>query len=152
MRTRKQTRKIQKRGKPVVRTVGKPVTRGRKRKALSPSELNYFRKLLEAKKADLLGEVNKRLQEGQHNERVEVMDAADQALDAYENELHYDISDAERKFLEDVDEALKRIAEGTFGLCVQCGQPISKERLKAMPSARLCIACKQAQEHTHVSV
>ncbi len=113
-------------------------------------ELKFFRQLLEEKKKDLMHEVEKRLQEGQATQRVEVMDAADQALDSYESELHYGINDAERKFLDDVEEALLRVQEGLFGTCAQCGSVISKQRLKAMPSARLCITCKQAQEKTRV--
>jgi DnaK suppressor protein len=118
---------------------------------LPKSELNFYRKLLEEKKADLMNEVEKRIKEGQESERGEVMDSADQALDSYESELHFGINDNERKFLEDVELAILRIQEGIFGICSSCSQSISKERLKAMPSARMCIGCKQAQERVRVS-
>ena len=119
-------------------------------KSLPKLQLRVFRKMLEDKKVDLMHEVEKRLQEGQNTERVEVMDSADQALDSYESELHYGINDAERKLLEDVEEALQRIQEGSFGVCANCGDPISMVRLKAMPSARLCIECKQSQERSRL--
>ncbi len=43
--------------------------------------------------------------------------------------------------LEDVEAALARLADGTYGLCESCGQPISSARLEAMPAAKRCIAC-----------
>lgn len=45
--------------------------------------------------------------------------------------------------MEDVRAALKKIEQGTYGLCERCGQEISPERLEAIPAARLCISCKQ---------
>ena len=43
--------------------------------------------------------------------------------------------------LGEVDRALEKVDEGTYGLCDDCGQPISSERLEAMPSATLCVTC-----------
>jgi RNA polymerase-binding protein DksA len=45
-----------------------------------------------------------------------------------------------------IDQALKRIRNGTYGNCHECGKPIQKRRLSAVPHARLCIECKQAEE------
>ena len=47
-----------------------------------------------------------------------------------------------RAAVEDIDLALAKIANGTYGTCESCGQPIPKARLKALPQARLCVACK----------
>jgi RNA polymerase-binding transcription factor DksA len=44
--------------------------------------------------------------------------------------------------VEDIDRALAKIDEGTYGICERCGKPIPKERLKALPYAALCVACK----------
>jgi DnaK suppressor protein len=44
--------------------------------------------------------------------------------------------------VEDIDKALAKIDAGTYGICERCGQPIPKERLKALPYAALCVACK----------
>lgn len=48
--------------------------------------------------------------------------------------------------LRDIDEALKRMASGTYGICSDCGRPISQERLTAQPAARLCLPCKELFE------
>ena len=45
-----------------------------------------------------------------------------------------------------IDAALKRIEEGTFGACVNCGEAISEERLAALPWATMCIDCKRLEE------
>lgn len=47
-----------------------------------------------------------------------------------------------RAAVEDIDHALAKIQSGTYGTCERCGQPIPKARLKALPQARLCVACK----------
>ena len=44
--------------------------------------------------------------------------------------------------MEDIDKALVKIDAGTYGICERCGQPIPKERLRALPYAALCVACK----------
>ncbi|MBI4127893.1 MAG: TraR/DksA C4-type zinc finger protein [Parcubacteria group bacterium] len=47
------------------------------------------------------------------------------------------------KSLEEVDQALGRIAQGTYGICEQCKKPIEVERLKAFPAARMCLTCEK---------
>jgi DnaK suppressor protein len=51
-----------------------------------------------------------------------------------------------RENLQLVEEALRRIDDGTYGVCESCGQPIGKLRLQAFPRATLCLQCKQRQE------
>jgi len=48
--------------------------------------------------------------------------------------------------LAQIDRALARIKDGTYGICVRCAEPIAPERLEAMPEADLCIACKEREE------
>lgn len=50
-----------------------------------------------------------------------------------------------------IERALKRIALGTYGICVSCGQPIERERLGAYPTANRCAACQRAYEHDHAT-
>ena len=51
-----------------------------------------------------------------------------------------------RESLGQVDRALARIEDGTYGVCVRCGDTIAPERLEAMPEAELCISCKEREE------
>jgi DnaK suppressor protein len=59
-----------------------------------------------------------------------------------ERERDLALSAQARASVEEIDRALARIDAGTYGICDQCGQPIPKARLKALPSATLCVACK----------
>lgn len=54
--------------------------------------------------------------------------------------------DAHRKLMLDIDEALRKIQEGTYGTCEDCGEEISEKRLSVMPTATLCISCKESRE------
>jgi len=52
----------------------------------------------------------------------------------------------ERKLLYELDDVLKKIEEGTFGICEDCKNLIAKNRLKAIPHARLCVKCQEKRE------
>ena len=70
---------------------------------------------------------------------------ADMATDLYDREFSLGLAEGERERLYALDEALKRIDDGTYGICEICGEEISKGRLKVMPHARYCI--KHQEEH-----
>jgi DnaK suppressor protein len=61
--------------------------------------------------------------------------------------FHLRIRDRERKLISKIKEALDRLDQGTFGICEECGEDISEERLKARPVTTLCINCKKRQEN-----
>jgi DnaK suppressor protein len=71
---------------------------------------------------------------------------ADMATDSMEMETAYLIGAASGEILEDIDEALRNIDKGSYGMCERCGEPIARDRLEAVPYARLCLACKSEQE------
>jgi len=72
---------------------------------------------------------------------------ADMASDLYDRELSLEITETERERLYALDDAIKRIDEGTYGKCDMCGSEIPKLRLKAMPQAQYCIKCQQKREN-----
>ena len=71
---------------------------------------------------------------------------ADTASDDYERDFSLGRATDEQRMIYDIDEALKRIRDGSYGKCVQCGKSIPKTRLKALPYAELCIVCKKSKE------
>ncbi|OGC92869.1 MAG: hypothetical protein A2W25_06735 [candidate division Zixibacteria bacterium RBG_16_53_22] len=71
---------------------------------------------------------------------------ADQGTDAMEREKAFLFASKQGRLLYHIDEALRRIRNNTYGNCAECGQPISPERLTAVPHARMCIKCKEAEE------
>lgn len=121
-------------------------SRKNEKELLGKKELKTFEEALAQEKEILNAKVKKHIEEGKEAYHEEVADLADQASDSYESEILYGLSDAERKYLEDVEGALKRIKEGNFGICVSCSSNIGMERLKALPTAKLCIKCKGKSE------
>lgn len=71
---------------------------------------------------------------------------ADMASDDYEREFSLGRASDEQETLYSIDEAMKRVEDGTYGLCIQCGKAIPKKRLKAVPHTSLCIDCQKGNE------
>jgi RNA polymerase-binding protein DksA len=71
---------------------------------------------------------------------------ADVASDHYEREFNLGLVSNERRTLMEIDEALKRIEEKTYGLCLMCEKPIAKRRLNAIPYASCCKKCQEKLE------
>jgi len=71
---------------------------------------------------------------------------ADRATDQSEREKTFMLSSKNQRYLYHIDEALRRIKDKTYGKCQICGEDISPQRLSAVPHARLCIQCKEAEE------
>jgi DnaK suppressor protein len=72
-------------------------------------------------------------------------DLADQASGNNEVHIQLKLKQTDAKILQAIEEALVRMEKGTFGVCRDCGEPISRARLEAIPWTRVCISCKQKQ-------
>jgi RNA polymerase-binding protein DksA len=68
---------------------------------------------------------------------------ADTATVTVDREIDYTLEENSEHVLREIDAALKRIEEGTFGICRTCGKPIEPERLELLPYATQCIECKR---------
>jgi DnaK suppressor protein len=73
-------------------------------------------------------------------------DSADQAAAEYERQTLAHKADMARQTIRNLNEALKRITQGNFGECAQCGGEIESKRLEAIPTARYCLKCQGARE------
>jgi DnaK suppressor protein len=71
---------------------------------------------------------------------------ADTATETYDRELDYTLEENSEHVLADIDAALKRIEDGTYGVCTNRGEQIPVERLEALPWATLCIDCQRERE------
>lgn len=71
---------------------------------------------------------------------------ADTATETYMRELDEGLEENADHLIDEVEAALQRIEDGTYGTCVACDKPIAEERLEAVPWATLCIDDKRAQE------
>ena len=73
-------------------------------------------------------------------------DQADAGTKTFEREHELSLANNSRDLLAQVDRALSRLDNGTYGVCENCGQPVGKARLQAFPRATLCVTCKQREE------
>lgn len=115
-----------------------------KRKSpFSKSQLDRFRKILQTKRAELAGEVT-----GLENEALRASSGslshtpshmAEQGTETADQSLSLDLAAQERKLIREIDEAIKRIDEGVFGLCELTGKPIPADRLEELPWTRYSI-------------
>lgn len=71
---------------------------------------------------------------------------ADLGSDTMEREKEFLVASAEGRMLRDIDDALRKIHRKQYGKCELCGDAIPRERLEAVPQARLCIRCKEEEE------
>jgi len=105
------------------------------------NQIQHFRRELEAKRAEL---VHQRDAEGIIIERA--ADSMDELILANERDLIVERLNREANLLRQVSDALDRITTGEFGICLECGEPISTRRLKALPWAALCLPCQEAAD------
>lgn len=73
---------------------------------------------------------------------------ADMATDNFNQEFNLDLASSEQQILNQIDAALRKIGEGTYGVCETCSKPISQKRLLAVPYTALCIKCQEEEEKT----
>ena len=75
-----------------------------------------------------------------------VEDIGDESESDLERSTAFDLAGRESQLIEEIDEALQRIDDGTYGQCARCGKPIDEKRLEAMPTARYDAECQAAIE------
>lgn len=115
-----------------------------KEKRLSPAEIEEFKAMLLAKLYEILGNVVSMEDETLRKENSNLSNMpthmADIGTDNFDLENTLNLMESERKILAEIDDALGRIENGTYGVCEGSGEPIPKERLQAIPWARYCVA------------
>ena len=111
---------------------------------MNQKETNFFRSLLHQRMQELLSEAGKTV-EGM-DEEENFPDPTDRAALETDRNFILRIRDRERKLIFKIQEALRRLEEGEYGICESCGEEIGIARLKARPVTTLCIDCKSIQE------
>ncbi|HXG62932.1 MAG TPA: TraR/DksA C4-type zinc finger protein [Planctomycetota bacterium] len=119
------------------------------REVLAPEELERFEALLRERRTELLERLG-RLERESTSETGEISTLpnhlADLGTDQFEQTLALELRSEEARELREIDEALARLREGTYGRCEDCGRPIARERLEAIPYARQCRNCRLKEE------
>lgn len=123
-----------------------------KKKKYTKKELESFKKKILAERDRImeeLGRIHESIKKAAVEEGTNLTYSnhlADQGTDGMEKEKLYYYASQEGFYLRALDEALERIERGIYGKCESCEELIPKMRLNAVPSARLCIKCKSAEE------
>jgi DnaK suppressor protein len=107
--------------------------------------LEFFRRLLNDRKAALLKEAGVNL-EALIDDREALADTIDIASEETDREFSLRLQDRERRLIHKIEEAIQRVDDGTYGVCVACGEDIDERRLMARPVATHCIDCKTEAE------
>jgi DnaK suppressor protein len=112
---------------------------------MSKEQLEHFRRILSLWKQDLMQEVDRTMLH-MKDEAANFPDPNDRATQESEFSLELRTRDRERKLIRKIDEALKRIEDGTYGFCLETGEPIGIKRLEARPVATLSVEAQERRE------
>lgn len=120
---------------------------------MSKQELEEFRRMLLDKRREIMGSLDDMQDEVEDENQTQQVHMssmpthpADIGTEAYSQDLSLHLMQRERDLLIEVDEALRRIEDGTYGVCLATGKPIGKQRLQAKPWARFCLEYARQQE------
>lgn len=120
---------------------------------MTKKDLKVYKKLLTDVRDNIIDQIKHISEDTQKTQREASGDIsgysfhmADVATDTYDREFSLGLASNDRQLLYDIDDAIKRIDEGNFGSCEECGKPITKSRLKAIPYTKLCLGCQKKQE------
>ena len=130
-----------------------------KKEGLSAADIERFKQTLLEKRREIVGDVHEIHEEALKKSRLDAsgdlssmpIHMADLGTDNYEQEFALGLMDSERKLLLEIDDALRRIANGTYGICEGTQKPIKKARLEAKPWARYCVDYARMLEQGLVS-
>ncbi|MDK1032402.1 MAG: TraR/DksA family transcriptional regulator [Planctomycetia bacterium] len=121
---------------------------------MQAQESKEFKKLLLSKRRILAGDVDvmheetlkKTRQEATGNLSKMPRDMADIGTDNFEQDMTLELIENDEATLREIDEAIRRIADKTYGTCPSCNKSIKKTRLRALPHAKHCIKCQRLEE------
>lgn len=125
-------------------------TRSKKAVKKKANAEEALRRRLTEQRKEILNLYEHDLRVGQEASDEGSEDIVDRANNSYNREFMFALSDSERLILLEIDHAIDRLDEGTYGSCLNCEQSIPKVRLRAVPWARYCIDCQERVEQGQV--
>jgi len=135
---------VQKRKKASSKKTGSTRTR---KKNLTTADMERFKQVLLEKRQEIVGDVHEMQDEALKKSRLDAsgdlssmpIHMADIGTDNFEQEFALELMDSERKLLKEIDDALERIKNKSYGICEATDKPIAMARLEAKPWARYCV-------------
>lgn len=122
---------------------------------LNQSQLDQLVKKLKEDYQRLLGEVRNELENTDDQHRVDLLnsepgDSGDESLANALSDFNVATLDRHIQAMRDIEAALKRIKDGEYGVCIDCGDDVGFSRLQAYPTAKRCIVCQEKREREYV--
>lgn len=113
---------------------------------MNQERLDHFRRILQAQLQEHTAKVSTEQAAALANDDDGVKDSVDMSLLDVSKEIAFRLTERESQIVADIDQALLRIREGSYGICARCSQPISDRRLEAVPTARYDASCQELIE------
>lgn len=110
-----------------------------------PFKKEISQKLSDAKQR-ILQEVSQKVRSESNVLKYEIGDIYDIASSERERELTLMLGDRDREKLSEIEDALERLKDNSYGVCEECGEPIAEDRLRALPATRVCVECMSKME------
>ena len=109
-----------------------------------------LRRILEERRREIMSEVHTKIRdvrtEAANSPAHGVLDAAETSESDIQDDIEFALIQMKAETLNKIEEALRRLEEGTFGYCFECGEEITEKRLRALPFAVRCKDCEEARE------
>jgi DnaK suppressor protein len=120
------------------------------REQMDRGRYEELKRILEDRRREIMSQVQERMRdvrsEGAGATVQGVLDAAESSEADIQDEIEFALIQMKAETLNRIDEALRRLEEGSFGYCFECGEEISERRLRALPFAVRCKDCEEARE------
>ena len=113
---------------------------------MDKKRLDYYKKKLQARRDELARGILRTEQEGREADEDPTVDLADKAANSYTKEFLFGMTNTDRKILNLIDAAIKRIDTDEYGVCANCQDELQQKRLEAVPWAKHCITCQEKME------
>ena len=108
--------------------------------------MKAIKEMLLKKREELVLEIGRRSKASAESAAQDIGDILDSVSEERTRELDLILTDREKRKLAQIDDAIDRIEENTYGLCEECGVKIPKARLKVLPFAKYCVECQEKNE------
>jgi DnaK suppressor protein len=111
------------------------------KKGMDKKTLARFKKVLLKEREQIVGDVKQTYESSKEMGQDGIQDIGDEAANIYNKQILLSLNENERMRLQEVDESLDRIGNGTYGTCEECGESIGLKRLEVRPVAKYCVPC-----------
>ena len=121
------------------------MTRVKKRMAFVDERYDVLKRMLEERRREIQDKLRS-IRETRPADADQVKDTEEQSLDDFVREVDFALMQMKSETLAKIDEAMRRLEHGSYGVCAECGAEIAEARLTALPFATLCRSCQEQRE------